>query len=338
MKQIVIPRYGPPEVLEMREAPTPSPGFDEVRVAVRAAGVNFADVMGRLGLYPDAPKTPFVPGYEVAGVVDAVGANLTRVREGDRVLALTRFDGYATSAIVSAGFVFRTPSGLSDVEAAALPVNYLTAYLALYVCANLQAGETVLILGAGGGVGIAATQLAKARHATVIGTASAAKHSAIRSFGVDFPFDYRSRSVFEEVRDITNGVGVNVVLDPIGGKSFAESYRVLAPLGRLVVYGVSSVAPGERRNWWRAARAMFEMPRFKPLSLMNHNRGVFGLNLAHLWNQGRQLDLVMRELFTEVEAGRLRPVIAKTFPLEQAADAHRLIHSRQNIGKVVLTT
>lgn len=338
MQHVVIPRYGPPEVLEVREAPTPAPGSNEVRVSVRAAGVNFADVMARVGLYPDAPKLPLVPGYEVAGVVDAIGADVTHVHEGDRVLALTRFNGYATSAIVAAGFVFRTPSGLSDVEAAALPVNYLTAFLALYRLANVSAGETVLILGAGGGVGIAATQLARLRQAVVIGAASASKHAAIRSCGVNFTIDYRSQNVFEEVRQITNGMGANVVLDPIGGKSFAESYRLLAPLGRLVLYGVSSVAPGERRNWWRAARAMFAMPRFKPLSLMNHNRGVFGLNLAHLWNEGRQLELVIQELFTKIEAGRLRPVIAKTFPLEQAADAHRLIHSRGNIGKVVLTT
>ena len=161
MRQVVIPHYGAPGVLDVREAPTPVPGPGDVRIAVRAAGVNFADVMARQGLYPDAPRPPIVPGYEVAGVVDAVGAGVTRVREGDRVVALTRFGGYATSAVAPEGFAFRSPATLSDVEAAALPVNYLTALLALYRLADISPGETVLILGAGGGVGIAATQLAR---------------------------------------------------------------------------------------------------------------------------------------------------------------------------------
>src|SRR5206468_10925561 len=182
MRQVVIARYGAPDVLAVREVPDPMPREGEVRIAVRAAGVNFADVLARLGLYADAPPPPVVVGYEVAGVVDATGPGVVSRHEGDRVVALTRFGGYSTSVVVPAAFAFAVPAGLADAEAAAVPVNYLTAFLALYRMANVAAGETVLIHGAGGGVGIAATQLARLRRATIVGTASAAKHDAIRSF------------------------------------------------------------------------------------------------------------------------------------------------------------
>src|SRR3954466_3633620 len=163
MLQAVIPRYGTPDVFAMRTSPDPQPGEGEIRIRVRAAGVNFADVLARLGLYPDAPKPPMVVGYEVSGVVDAVGPGVAAHPEGDRVVALTRFNGYADRVVVPEGFAFPLPAGLDDAEAAAIPVNYLTALLALYRMAHIDRGETVLIHGAGGGVGIAATQLARLR-------------------------------------------------------------------------------------------------------------------------------------------------------------------------------
>jgi synaptic vesicle membrane protein VAT-1 len=248
MRQVVITRYGAPDVLELREAPDPAPGDDDIRIHVRAAGINFADVLARLGLYPDAPKPPMVVGYEVAGQVQAVGRNVVGFAEGDRVFALTRFGGYSDTVVVPSSQAFHFPEQLSDSEAAAVPVNYLTACIALYKMAALSPGETVLVHNAGGGVGIAATQLARLRRATVIGTASAFKHDALRSFGVDHAIDYRHANVAEEVKKITRGRGVDVILDPIGGRSFTESYRMLAPLGRLVIFGLSAAAPGEQRN------------------------------------------------------------------------------------------
>jgi len=337
LRQVVIPRYGPPEVLALREAPDPAPGDGEIRIAVSAAGVNFADILARLGLYPDAPKPPVVVGYEVSGVVDAVGTGSTRLRAGDRVVALTRFGGYADRVVMPEWMAFPLPAGIDANVAAAIPVNYTTALVALYQMSNLAAGETVLIHGAGGGVGIAATQLARLRGATVIGTASAAKHDAIRRHGVQHAIDYRTADVVAEVKRLTNGRGVDVVLDPIGGRSFADSYRLLAPLGRLVMYGVSSIAPGERRSLWRAVTTLIRMPRFKPLSLMNRNRGVFGLNLGHLWDERGKLVEAMTLLVADVAAGQLQPVVARTFPLDRAAEAHRFVQSRSNIGKVILT-
>jgi NADPH:quinone reductase-like Zn-dependent oxidoreductase len=338
MRQVVIPRYGPPDVFETREVPDPSPGDGEIRIRVRAAGVNFADILARLGLYPDAPKPPLVVGYEVAGHIDALGRSVVGLAEGDRVVALTRFGGYADTVVVRADHAFHFPDELSDSEAAAVPVNYLTASLALYRMAALASGETVLVQNAGGGVGIAATQLARLRRATVIGTASAFKHDALRSFGVDHAIDYRHANVADEVKKLTHDRGVDVILDPIGGRSFTSSYRMLAPLGRLIIFGLSAAAPGERRNIWHAFQAWFSTPRFNPLSLINRNRGVFGLHIGHLWDERRQLAPLMEMLISELRAERLKPVVARTFPLERAADAHRFIQSRQNIGKVVLTT
>jgi NADPH:quinone reductase-like Zn-dependent oxidoreductase len=338
MRQIVIVRHGAPEVLQPRETPDPIPGDRDVRIAVRAAGINFADVLARLGLYPDAPKPPVTVGYEVSGHVDAVGAGVTTHRAGDRVVALTHFGGYADRVVTPAIMAFPLPDSVDDITAAAIPVNYLTAMIALYRLANLTARDTVLIHGAGGGVGIAATQLARQRGATVIGTASSSKHDAIRAQGVAHAIDYRHGDVTNEVRRLTKGRGVDVVLDPIGGRSFADSYRLLAPLGRLVMYGVSSVAAGERRSWWRALTTLARMPAFRPLSLMNCNRAVFGLNLGHLWEERGLLAEAMTLLIADVAAGRLCPVVAQTFPLDRAADAHRFIQSRSNIGKVVLVT
>jgi NADPH:quinone reductase-like Zn-dependent oxidoreductase len=337
MRQVVIVRRGGPDVLRIRDAPDPVPGPRDVRIAVRAAGVNFADVMARLGLYPDAPPLPAVVGYEVAGIVDAIGSDVSEFRLGDRVLALTRFEGYASVVVVPAAQVFATPASLTDVEAAGVPVNYLTAFIAVVRLANTGAGDTVLIYGAGGGVGIAATQIAKLQKATVIGTASTPKIEAIRALGVDHAVDHLRQDVAAEVRRLTSGRGADVILDPIGGGQFSVSYDLLAPLGRLVIYGVSRLASGERRSAWRAVRTLLAMPSFRPLSLMNHNRAVLGLNLGHLWGEGRQLRAAMDSILRDVIAGQLRPVVAATFPLERAGDAHRYLQSRANIGKVVLT-
>lgn len=337
MRQIVVTRHGAPDVLQLREGPDPVPGPGEVRIAVRAAGVNFADLLARVGLYPDAPPPPCVVGYEVAGYVDAVGAGVSTRREGDRVVALTKFGGYSESVVAPERFVYEAPRRLSDVEAGAIPVTYLTAAVGLYRMAGLEAGETVLVHNAAGGVGTAATQLARLRGATIIGTASASKHRAVLACGAHYVFDPRERDVASEVRRLTAGRGVDVVLDGVGGSSIATGYRLLAPLGRIVAIGVSG-AIGRRRSLWRAARLLMQMPAFRPLGLIDHNRGVFGLNLGRLWSEQARLDPLMRLLLDQLQDGQLQPLLARTFPLEQAAAAHEFLHARLNVGKVVLTT
>jgi NADPH:quinone reductase-like Zn-dependent oxidoreductase len=203
--------------------------------------------------------------------------------------------------------------------------------------ANLERGETVLIHGAGGGTGIAALQLARLRRAVVIATASSSKHDALRRLGADHLIDYRRTDVVAAVRRLTDNRGVDVILDPLGGRSARQSYALLAPLGRLILYGASESVGGERRSLLRIARAFLAMPTFRSLALIEQNRAVFGLHAGRLWSEARPLTAAMEMLIGELESGRLRPVVARTFDLECAAEAHRFIHSRANIGKVVLT-
>src|SRR5919204_1764010 len=213
MRAVVIPRYGPPEVLEVREVPDPSVGSGEVRIAVKAAGINFADTMARVGLYPDAPKLPCVVGYEVAGEVETVGEGVEGFAVGDRVVGATRFNGHAELVSVPAEQVLALPKGVSFEEGAAFPVNYGTAYAALVIMGGLKADERVLVHAAAGGVGIAATQIARGIGAEIFGTASASKHDAIREQGVDHAIDYRTADFEDEVRRLTGGDGVDVIMD-----------------------------------------------------------------------------------------------------------------------------
>ena len=337
MRQVVVTRHGPPEVLQVHDAPDPIPGPGEVRIAVRAAGVNFSDILARVGLYPGAPKPPCVVGYEVAGVIDAAGPGTSRRRVGDRVMAFTDFGGYADSVVVPEALTCPAAARRRVVEAAAVPVTYLAAVVALYRLANLSAGETVLIHGAAGGVGTAAVQLARLRQATVIGTASPHKHEAVRALGADHMIDYRDGGVAARVRALTNNRGVDVVLDPLGGRSLGDSYRLLAPLGRLIFFGASDAIPGTRRRLWRVARTFLQMPTFRPLSLLHDNRSVHGLHVGRLFGEVPRLTPLMELICREIDAGRLQPVVDRTFPLERAADAHHFMHARANIGKIVLS-
>jgi NADPH:quinone reductase-like Zn-dependent oxidoreductase len=304
---------------------------------VKASGVNFADVLMRQGTYPDAPAPPFVPGFEVSGYIDAIGPGPTRHDMGRHVIALTRLGGYADSVVVPGDFAFNSPANLSHNEAAAVPVSYLTGIVALYRMAGLKAGETVLIHNAGGGVGVAAMQLARLRRATVFGIASAAKHNALRSLGIDHVIDDSSGNVEKAVMDITHGRGVDVVLDSVGGENLAHSHRLLAPLGRLIAYGVHDTSRGEHRGVIRTLASLWNASKHAPLAVAAQNRGVFSLDMNQLWMERRFLHASMEALLTDVNAGRLKPVVAKAFPLGRASDAHRFLEDRANVGKVVLT-
>jgi synaptic vesicle membrane protein VAT-1 len=340
VKQVWIPRFGPPEVLELREAPDPEPGAGEVRIRVRAAGVNFADVLARMGLYPDAPPPPCVVGYEVAGVVDQVGPGVEGLAPGARVVAMVRFGGYSDTVVASAQQVLPLDDRVTFELGAAVPVNWLTAWLMLVHLGNVHPGERVLVHAAAGGVGLAAVQIARWRGAEIIGTASASKHDRLRAAGVAHCIDYRTQDFEAEVKRITDGKGVHVALDAVGGSSFGKSYRSLAPMGRLFVFGVSSFASGQTRlsSLWSAATGLLSMPRFGPIGLMNENRGVFGVNLGHLWDEGPRLMAMLREIYGHVAAGTFTPVIDATVPLERASEAHARLQGHANYGKVLLTT
>jgi NADPH:quinone reductase-like Zn-dependent oxidoreductase len=336
MRSVWIPRIGPPEVLEVREVPDVHAGPGEVRIRVGASGVNFADVMARMGLYPDAPKLPCVVGYEVAGTIDEVRAGVAGVAAGDAVIAPTRFNGYAELVVVPARQIVPLPAGMSVIEGAAIPVNYLTAILMLEVLGNVRRGDRVLIHGAAGGVGLAAVQLCRIYGAEIIGTASASKHAALREAGVAHTIDYRTQDFVAETKRWTGGRGVDVILDPIGGENLRKSYRALAPLGRLVAFGVSSMAPATSRRVLPALWQLARMPRFGFVRLMNDNHGVLGFNLGHLWDEMDRLHLYLTKILDYAREGRVRPTVARTFPLAEAAAAHAFMQGRENVGKIVL--
>jgi NADPH:quinone reductase-like Zn-dependent oxidoreductase len=338
MRQIWITRAGPPEVLQVREAPDPEPKAGELRIRVEASGINFADILGRMGMYPDQPPIPVVPGYEVGGRVDAAGQGAERSWIGRDVIALTRFGGYTDTICVPAKQVFARPAGMSALDGAAIPVNYFTAWQLIVVMGALKRDETMLVHSAGGGVGIAATQIAKHLGARVIGTASASKHAELRALGVDHLIDYRTEDFEARTREITGGRGVDLILDAVGGDSWKKGYRVLAPTGRLGMFGVSAAASGKERSVLGFVSLLANTPwfQFNPLSLMNANKGVFGVNLGHMWGEVDRIREWAEGLLDLWAQGVVKPKIARSFRFEEAAQAHHFIQDRRNIGKVLL--
>jgi len=330
-----ITKAGGPEVLAVRETPDPQPAAGEVRIRVNAAGLNFAEVMARQGLYPDAPKLPCVVGYEVAGTVDALGDGVTAPAVGQRVLALVRFGGHADVACAPAQRVVPIPDDLSYIDAAALPVTYLTAYHMLFHVGNLRSGDRVLVHMAAGGVGIAVLQLCRTvPDVQTFGTASASKHDILREEGCTYPIDYRTDDYVARVRAITDGV--DIVLDPLGGADWRKGLSLLRPTGRLIAYGFANITGGERRSLLRLVRQGLRVPRFTPLGLMNRNLSVSGVNLGHLWGQGAMLRQSMEALLELWRAGHVRPRIDAVLPFTEAAQAHQRITERRNVGKIIL--
>jgi NADPH:quinone reductase-like Zn-dependent oxidoreductase len=317
-------------VLEVQEHPDPPIGPGQVRIQVAASGINFADVMARMGLYQDAPKTPCVVGYEVAGTVLELGEGVEGLTHGQRVLAGTMFGGYASQVVTAAGDVLALPEDLSFEQGAAIPVNYGTAWAALLGYGSLQQGERVLVHSAGGGVGIAATQIAKRTGAEVYGTASPGKHARIAELGVDHAIDY-TRDGWE--RGLPK---FDVILDAVGGRSFRTSYSLLRPGGRMVAFGASAVVSGERRNLVTALRTVARMPRFNLIKQMSESKAVIGLNMLTLWKDRGTLAPWVGPLTEMLADGTVKPVVAGAFDFEAAGEAQTMIVQRRNVGKVVL--
>ena len=338
MRQIWITKHGGPEVLEVREAPDPTPGPGEVRIRVKASGVNFADTSARIGVYPDAPPPPCVVGYEVSGLIDAVGEGVDAGRVGQRVLAAVRFGGYSDVVCARDAFAIEMPASMSFDEGAALPVQYFTAHHMLSYLGNVKRGDTVLIHAAAGGVGLAALQLCKHAGAVTFGTASASKHDFLREAGLDHAIDYRTRDFEAEVRRLTNGRGVDIALDAQGGASLKKSFRSLAPTGRVFAFGAASLTPDGTRNVFSLLKGVLQMPLFElfPLRLMGENRGIFGVNMGHLWDESAILLRQLGDLLVLYEQGAIKPVSDARVPCDRAADAHRRLMDRVNVGKVLL--
>jgi synaptic vesicle membrane protein VAT-1 len=338
MRAVWITRHGGPEALEVRETADPVPGPGQVRIRVAAAGLNFAEVMAAQGLYPDAPKPPCVVGYEVAGVVDALGAGRQDNVVGQRVLAMTHFGGHSDVVCVPAVQVLPIPDAMSFETAAALPVTYLTAYHLLFRAASVRPGERVLVHMAAGGVGMAVLQLGRTVDGLVLfGTASAGKHDALRAEGCAHPIDYHATDYAAEVRRLTGGEGVDVVLDPLGGNDWRKGLKLLRPGGRLVAFGFANLASGQGRRPARLASQVLGIPLLTPLQLMNQNKTVGGVNIGRLWEQIATLREELQAVLALYDQGRISPHIDGSYPFTDAAAAHRRILQRQNIGKILLT-
>jgi NADPH:quinone reductase-like Zn-dependent oxidoreductase len=336
MQAIVTTANGDVGVMRVQERPDPQPAEGEVLVRVKAAGLNFADILARQGLYPDGPAKPCVMGYEVAGLVESVGEGVDPTLIGRAVIAMTRFKGQAELVTVPQMQVFEKPANLSFEQAAAIPVNYLTAWALLVTMGGLQKDEAVLIHNAGGGVGLAALDIAKHIGAETFGTASPSKHAFLIERGLDHPIDYRSQDWLPVLMELTNGRGVELVIDPLGGKNWEKSYRALRATGRMGMFGMSVASASGMRGKLRALKAIAQMPRFNPIKLINRNRGTFGLNLGHMWGEGEKVAGWTREIMRGVEEGWVRPHVDRAFPFAQIANAHRQMEERKNTGKVVL--
>jgi NADPH:quinone reductase-like Zn-dependent oxidoreductase len=336
MRAIVTTANGDVRVMKVQERPDPTAGPGEVLVRVKAAGLNFADILARQGLYPDGPPKPCVMGYEVSGVIDAVGEGVDQSLVGEAVVGMTRFKGQAELVAVSEMQIFEKPANLSFEEAAAIPVNYLTAWALLVAMGGLQKDEAVLIHNAGGGVGLAALDIAKHIGAKTFGTASPSKHAFLKERGLDHAIDYRNQDWLPVLLKLTEGRGVELVIDPLGGKNWEKSYQALRATGRMGMFGMSVASASGIRGKLRALKAIAQMPRFNPIKLINRNRGVFGLNLGHMWGEGEKVAGWTREIMRGVEAGWVRPHVDRAFPFDQIADAHRYMEERKNTGKVVL--
>jgi NADPH:quinone reductase-like Zn-dependent oxidoreductase len=338
MKQMLIVGHGGPEKLQPRESPDPSPGGGEIRIRVKASGINFADILARQGLYPDSPKIPCVVGYEVSGTVDTVGPGVDQSWVGGDVLAPTRFGGYSDVVVVREKQVFAKPASLSHEQAAAIPVNYVTAWQLLVVMGSLKREETVLVHNVGGGVGLAALDIARHIGATIYGTASSGKHAFLMQRGLHEAIVYRTKDWAVELDRLTHGKGVALIIDPLGGSHWKKSYKALRSTGRLGMFGISVATTSRLSGPLRLLPVALGMPFFHPLALMNTNKSVFGVNIGHMWHETDMIAGWMEILLKGVADGWVRPHVDKSFPLAQAGEAQTYLEQRKNTGKVVLTT
>ena len=324
MKAVQVTRSGGPDVLKFLDVPEPTAGDGQVLVKVEVAGVNYADILARRGVYPLAPPPPFVLGFEVAGTVTALGPSVSGLQVGDRVVGFTAggAGGYAERALSPAPLLFRLPAGVSLQDAAAHFITFNTAYHCLKTRGRVQPGETVLIQAAAGAVGTAAIQLAKLLGARVLACASSDdKLARVKALGADATINYATTDFVEAARRETGGRGVNVVLESVGGEVFEKSLQALAPAGRLVVFGAASGVPGA-----------VQVPALQKNNLTLATFSIKGTAAQ----DPAGLRAGALELLGLLEQGKVRPVIGRRFSLAEAAQAQQYIESRASFGKVLL--
>ena len=336
MKEVLITKYGPPEVLQVCEKPTPSPSKDEVLVRNHFTGINFSEIMARMRLYPGAPKPPTTLGAEGCGVIESVGENITKFHQGERVIVFARHASYSTHICTSEDMVIPLPDKFTFEEGAAFPVVYITAYMMMFDLGNFCKGETILIHGAGGGVGTAAIQLAQSVGGKIIGTASKWKHDKLKTMGVNNCIDYNTEDVYQKVMEYTDSKGVDLIFDPVGSKNWKVSYKCLSPMGKLVIFGDQNFVKGKTFSLQASLKEFFSMPKFRPMDLMSRNKSVMGYHLGRLAGAEEKIQRATIALHNLAKDGKIKPVIDKIFPFTEAAQAHAYIQNKKNFGKVLL--
>jgi synaptic vesicle membrane protein VAT-1 len=338
MRAAFVTKYGGPDVLRIRESETPKPQQDEVLIQVKAIGLNFADVLMRTGIYPNAPKPPFVPGMEFSGIVIECGTSAHILKPGDRVMGYSRTGSHAEYVVVKESMAGTIPERMSFEEAASLLVIYLTAFHGLCTLGRLTEGEKVLVHAAAGGVGLAAIQLAKYFKAEVFGTiGSESKREIVKNQNADLIINYTRENFADIIRTSTKGYGVDIVMDSVGGRVFRPGWKLLAPMGRYILFGFADAMGNDSFSYLRASKAIINMPPLLSISLISSNKSIAGFNLSTLTGKKEYLRNAADRLMELYEIGIIKPIIGKVFPFEKIADAHAYLQRRKSIGKVVVT-
>jgi NADPH:quinone reductase len=321
MRAVMCHAWGKVEDLRVEEVDPPSPGPDEVLIEVRATAINYADAIMVAGQYQTKPPLPFSPGLETAGIVAACGDRATRVKPGDRVMAIVAYGGLAELAVAKESETFAVPTSMSFEEAGAFPIAYVSSHVAIRWEGRLRAGEVLLVLGAAGGVGLTAVEIGKAMGARVIAGASTAdKLGVAREHGADDLIDYATENLTDRVLALTDGKGADVVFDPVGGDLFDAALSSLGWGGRILLMGFVA-----------------GVPRIPANRLLVKNRAALGCSLRHYrWRERDKFHQSVAELFRWYQEGRLRPLITHRFPLEQSVEAITLLTARKAVGKVVV--
>ena len=336
MKRIEYMKFGGPDVLQVKDFNLGDPADDEVQIKTHFAGINFAEIMTRMGLYPGAPKPPSPIGGEASGVITKLGNKITEHNIGDKVMVFAPFNSYSSHINVNKQMLMKLPESFTLEQGAAFPVIYMTAYMMMFDLGNLKKDEIFFIQGAGGGVGTAAIQLAKAAGAKIIGTSSGWKHERLKDMGVDFCIDYTKEDVTDKIMEYTDGYGVDLIIDPVGGKQWAESYNLLAPMGKLIVYGNQNLVQGKTRSMLALAKEFLTMPKIKPFEMIGKNKAIMGYHLGRLKGAEHKIKRAMAGIYKMIEAGHVSPVVGKVFSFDEVSQAHDYIQKRKNFGKVLL--
>ncbi|HMU05075.1 MAG TPA: zinc-binding dehydrogenase [Saprospiraceae bacterium] len=335
MKAIYLQKYGSAqEAFVVKETKIPIPKEDEVLIKVKYSGLNFADVIARRGMYPDAPKNPALLGYDVSGEISAVGKKVTEFKIGQQVVAMTRFGGYAEYAVTNKNGVAVVPDGYDMAAATVLATQACTAYYCAEDCVTLHKGDKVLIQAAAGGVGSLLVQIAKHRGCIIYGTASTGKQDFIKKLGVDYAIDYTKDNFYDVIKG--NGHQLDMVFDSLGGTAFAKGVKLLAPGGKMVCYGAAEQLES-RKNKLKLISLAVGFGLFSPISLLMQSKSIITVNMLRIADFKQSVfNEVLQNVIKMADQKIITPHVSKVFPALDIADAHDFLESRQSTGKVVL--